>query len=107
MLKVCTGAWGEDHDTCGVLSTETCEHDFARWAYYLIEKTTALFGSDRSTLRNYAPTLWLVLFVRSQEVLVKFDSFYLSPLTCGESFLLLSKFLEKKLGNLHNLHFAD
>ena len=32
---------------------------------------------------------------------------YLFPHTCGESFLLLSKFRGKKLENLHNLHFAD
>jgi len=29
--RVCTGAWEEDHDTCDVLSTETCEHDFASY----------------------------------------------------------------------------
>jgi len=29
--RVCTGAWEEDHDTCGVLSTETCEHDFGSY----------------------------------------------------------------------------
>lgn len=82
---------------------------FFLWGFldYLIENATALFGSDRSTLRNHAPSFRPVSLVRYQDVLVIFYSFYLSPLTCGESFLLLSKFLEKKLGNLHNLHFAD
>ena len=38
LSKVCTGAWEEDHDTCGVLSTENCEHDFARWTFDHVEK---------------------------------------------------------------------
>lgn len=29
--RVCTGAWEEDHDSCAVLSTETCEHDFSSY----------------------------------------------------------------------------
>ena len=36
-FQVCTGAWEEDHDTCGVLSTETCEHDFGRWIWFLLD----------------------------------------------------------------------
>lgn len=29
--RVCTGAWEEDHDTCTVLTTETCDHDFGAY----------------------------------------------------------------------------
>jgi len=29
--RVCTGAWEEDHETCNILSTENCEHDFASY----------------------------------------------------------------------------
>jgi len=29
--RVCTGAWEENHDTCAVLSTETCDHDFGSY----------------------------------------------------------------------------
>ena len=27
----CVGAWEEDHDTCGILSTEDCNHDFGSY----------------------------------------------------------------------------
>ena len=29
--RQCTGAWEEDHDTCTVLTTEDCGHDFGRY----------------------------------------------------------------------------
>ena len=29
--RTCTGAWEEDHDSCGILSTEDCDHDFGSY----------------------------------------------------------------------------
>ena len=29
--RACTGAWEEDHDSCGILSTEDCDHDFGSY----------------------------------------------------------------------------
>lgn len=29
--RLCTGAWEEEHDSCVVLSTETCQHNFGNY----------------------------------------------------------------------------
>ena len=51
-LKVCTGAWEENHDTCAVLSTETCEHDFGRLA--LVPRPPLPIASGLGNLTSFS-----------------------------------------------------